>query len=138
MASKQRQAEHGSVDSGAMAAAERLEAEALRKLAQIDGRSAAQDRLPPMPSRPSLIDFFNLRFANVRSHCLQSATRALRNGAPEEAVFACLIHDTGMVLNRPDHGFWSEALYAPYVSDKVSFALRYHQSRRFFAAPDYG
>lgn len=119
-------------------AAERQEEEALRNLAQIGGRGAVQDDLAPMPAKPTLVDFFNLRFGAVRSHCLQSGTRAIRNGASEDAVFACLIHDTGMVLNRPDHGFWAEALYRPYVSDKVAFALRYHQSLRFFPAPEYG
>ena len=125
-------------DSDAIAAAERIEHEALRKLAEIGGHGAIQDQLAAMPDRPTLVDFFELRFGQVRSHCLQSAARALRNGVAEEAVFACLIHDTGMVLNRPDHGFWSEALYRPYVADKVAFALRYHQSLRFFPAPDYG
>jgi hypothetical protein len=91
-----------------------------------------------MPAKPTLVDFFERRFGNVSNHCLQSARRALSNGAPEESVFACLIHDTGMVLKRPDHGFWAEALYRPYVSERVAFAVRYHQSLRFFPAPDYG
>lgn len=118
--------------------AERMERAAMEVLQRMQGHSATQEELPPMPRKPTLIDFFRHRFGLVRSHCLQSASRALKNNAPEEAVFACLVHDTGMVLNRPDHGFWSEALYRPYVSDKVAFALRYHQSLRFFPAPDYG
>lgn len=138
MARKRRKPGGQIQDADAMAAAERHETEALRKLAEIGGQGAIDDDLAPMPARPSLVDFFELRFGQVRSHCLQSATRAIRNGAPEEAVFACLIHDTGMVLLRPDHGFWAEALYRPYVSDKVAFALRYHQSLRFFPAPEYG
>lgn len=119
-------------------AAERLDEmriAALRELEEVD--QPPQDP-EPMPDRPTLVDFFERRFLPVRSHCLQSARRALGAGVPEEAVLACLIHDTGMILKRPDHGFWAEALYRPYVSERVSFALRYHQSLRFFPAPEYG
>ncbi len=119
-------------------AAERLDAERIRQLAPQSTLDQDNPVVRPMPERPTLVDFFRLRFETVSSHCFQSAQRALANGAPEEAVFACLIHDTGFVLKRPDHGFWAEALYRPYVSDKVAFAVRYHQSLRFFPAPEYG
>ena len=129
-------------------AAERLDQlriASLRQLEEID-RAMEKFGMPmgpppdpgPMPELPTLVDFFERRFQAVRNHCLQSANRALAAGAPEEAVLACLIHDTGMVLKRPDHGFWAEALYRPYVSERVAFALRYHQSLRFFPAPEYG
>lgn len=120
-------------------AAERLEAERIRNLGPLASVELATGSvLPPMPERPSLPDFFERRFGNVSNHCLQSANRALSAGVPEESVFACLIHDTGMVLRRPDHGYWAAAMYAPYVSERVAFAIRYHQSLRFFPAPDYG
>ena len=35
-------------------------------------------RLPPMPAKPTLIDYFKTRFAQ-HAHLLQSATHALRN-----------------------------------------------------------
>src|SRR5579872_1752696 len=37
-------------------------------------------RLPPMPAKPTLVDFFNLRFQAkyTRNHCLQSAALALK------------------------------------------------------------
>ena len=38
--------------------------------------------LAPMPDKPTLVDFFNLRFAPA-NHVLQSATRALKTGMTE-------------------------------------------------------
>ena len=39
----------------------------------------ADPRLPKMPAKPTLIDFFKARFATT-SHLLQSATHALKGG----------------------------------------------------------
>jgi hypothetical protein len=39
----------------------------------------ADPRLPEMPEKPTLIDFFKARFAST-SHMLQSATHALKGG----------------------------------------------------------
>ena len=119
------------------AAAERLDEERIHQLAPLAALDHTPHDLRPMPERPTLVDYFEKRFGPVSNHCLQSASRALERGATEETIFACLIHDTGMLLRRPDHGFWAEALYKPYVSDRVAFAVRYHQSLRFFPAPDY-
>lgn len=93
--------------------------------------------LPPMPEKPTLVDFFNLRFGEAQ-HVMQSAARAMKNGLPEDIVFACLLHDTGMALQMPDHGYVGAALYEPYVDEKVSWAIRYHQALRFFPDPDVG
>jgi len=89
--------------------------------------------LPPLPSRPTLLDYFALRFDRTRNHCLQSANKALGRGADEEVVLACLLHDTSQELMRADHGFWGAQLYEPYVSERVTFAIRYHQALRFYA-----
>ena len=56
-------------------------------------------------------------------HVMQSAARAMKNGLPEDIVFACLLHDTGMALQMPDHGYVGAALYEPYVDEKVSWAI---------------
>ena len=93
--------------------------------------------LAPMPTKPTLVDFFNLRFQEAQ-HCMQSAARAQRNNLPEESVFACLLHDTGMALQMPDHGYVTAALIAPYVHERVAWAIRYHQSLRFFPDPAVG
>ena len=37
-------------------------------------------RLPKMPEKPTLIDFFNYRFGPSKQHLLQSAALALQNG----------------------------------------------------------
>lgn len=94
-------------------------------------------QLPQMPAKPTLVDFFNLRFEEAQ-HTMQSATRALKNGLPEHVVFACLLHDTGMALQKADHGYVGAALYAPYVDEKVAWAIRYHQALRFFPDPAVG
>ena len=90
-------------------------------------------RLPPMPDRPTLIDFFKYRFAPSQQHLLQSANLAQKNGLPEKMVLACLLHDiavTGFI--RSDHGYWGAQLIEPYVDEEVSWAVRMHQALRFF------
>ena len=95
-------------------------------------------KLPPLPEKPTLFDYFNLRFGATRNHVLQSAALALKNGMSEEIVLACLLHDTVMELIKTDHGWWGAALYEPYVPEKVSFAIRYHQTLRYYPDPSVG
>lgn len=93
--------------------------------------------LPAMPERPTLIDFFKYRFAPA-THVLQSAKRAMDTGMSEETVLACLLHDVVLNLIRVDHGWWGAQLIEPYVSEKVSWAIRYHQALRFYPDPAVG
>ena len=90
-------------------------------------------RLEPMPTKPTLADFFKLRFMATSNHVLQSANRALQTGQSEEVILACLLHDTVQELIKVDHGWWGAQLYEPYVPEKTSFAIRYHQALRFYA-----
>ena len=91
------------------------------------GRLFAENKnLKPMPAKPTLVDFFELRFAPAR-HVLQSAARAIKTGQPERTVLACLLHDTVLNLMKPDHGWWGAQLYEPYVDERVSWGIRYHQ-----------
>src|SRR6186713_1056838 len=90
------------------------------------------NNLLSMPPKPTLLDFFSLRFQDQAQHVFQSAARAMKNGVSEETVFACLLHDTGMALQMADHGYVTAALYEPYVREEVSWAIRYHQSLRFY------
>jgi hypothetical protein len=103
-----------------------------------DGRQALIE-LAPMPKRPSLLDFLRLRtiFPNVR-HVLQSAEDARKSGATEEQILACLLHDLGHSLTKVDHGWWIAQMVEPYVSEKVTFAVRYHQALRFFPDESVG
>jgi hypothetical protein len=95
-------------------------------------------RLAALPERPTLVDFYKRRFMATSTHCLQSANRALQNGMSEEIVLACLLHDTVQDLIKVDHGWWGAQMYEPYVSEKVSFAIRYHQALRFYEDKEHG
>ena len=82
-------------------------------------------RLPRMPERPTLFDFFKYRFGPAL-HMLQSARLAQKNGVSEKLVLACLIHDIGNIgFIRADHGYWAAQLIEPYVDEEVAFAVRY-------------
>ena len=82
----------------------------------------ADPRLPKMPEKPTLIDFFKHRFAST-NHLLQSATHALKAGLDEKVVLACLLHDIGVVsFIRCDHGYWGAQLIEPYVDEEVSWS----------------
>ena len=109
-----------------------------RKVRRGVGRIFADNKnLAPMPAKPTLVDFYELRFAPAR-HVLQSAKRALTTGQPERTVLACLIHDVVLGLVKPDHGWWGAQLFEPYVDERVSWGLRYHQALRFFPDPEVG
>jgi hypothetical protein len=95
-------------------------------------------RLPPMPRRPTLTDFFRLRFSGTSNHVLQSAHLAVKNNVPEEIVLACLLHDVAQALMRVDHGWWAPQLFEPYVPEQTTFAIRYHQALRFYEDADHG
>lgn len=101
-----------------------------------------EPRLPKMPERPTLIDFFKLRFLLNRrggNHLLQSAALAKKNGLPEKLVLACLVHDIAVVcFVRTDHGYYGAQLVEPYVDKETAFAIRYHQALRFYPAPEVG
>jgi hypothetical protein len=95
-------------------------------------------RLPRMPDKPTLFDFFRYRFGPA-AHLLQSARLAMKNGTSEKVVLACLLHDislTGFI--RADHGYWSAQLLEPYVDEEVAWAIRHHQALRFFADESVG
>src|SRR5207302_861817 len=53
-------------------------------------------RLPQMPEKPTLLDYFRCRFAST-AHLLQSATHALKAGHDEKVILACLLHDVAVV-----------------------------------------
>jgi hypothetical protein len=95
-------------------------------------------KLEPMPSKPKLVDFFKLRFTATANHCFQSANRALKNKMSDEIVLACLLHDTIQEIMKSDHGYWGAQMYEPYVPEKTSFAIRYHQALRFYEDKEHG
>jgi hypothetical protein len=93
--------------------------------------------LEPMPEKPTFVDFFRLRFA-PGNHVLQSANHALKTGQPERTVMACLLHDTVLELIKADHGWWGAQLYEPYVDERISWGIRYHQALRFYPDDSVG
>jgi hypothetical protein len=95
-------------------------------------------RLARMPEKPTLYDFFKLRFNDTANHVLQSAALAMKNGMSEEIILACLLHDVVQEIIRTDHGWWGAQLFEPYVPEKVSFAIRYHQALRYYPDPSVG
>ena len=59
-------------------------------------------------------------------HCLQTATRAERDGADEETIVCALLHDIGDVIAPANHSQAAAALLSPYVSEKNLWIVRHH------------
>jgi len=98
----------------------------------------ADPRLPAMPEKPTLIDFFKNRFASL-NHLLQSAALAKKNGHNEKVILACLLHDIAVTsFIRCDHGYWGAQMIEPYVDEEISWAVRTHQALRFFPDESVG
>ena len=95
-------------------------------------------KLAPMPASYFFIDFFKLRFTATSNHVLQSANRAMKNKMSDEVILACLLHDTIQEIMKSDHGYWGAQMYEPYVPEKTSFAIRYHQALRFYEDKEHG
>lgn len=107
------------------------------KAPKVDERTLTVPRLAPMPEKPTLVDFFNLRFTST-AHLLQSARLAQKRGVSEEIVLACLLHDAAQALMKTDHGWWGAQIFEPYVSERITFAIKYHQALRFYPDPSVG
>jgi predicted HD phosphohydrolase len=59
-------------------------------------------------------------------HSLQSATRAMRDGADEEMVVAALLHDIGDLLAPDNHSDFAAAILKPYVSERTHWVVKHH------------
>ena len=96
--------------------------------------------LPKMPDRPTLKDFFLLRFSKIaRTHLLQSARVARLNGLDEKVIMACLLHDIAIAgLLSANHGYWGAQMVAPYVDEEVAWAIEKHEALRYFADESVG
>ena len=129
--------EHHMMDAIDQQAAANNQLAVRRGTGSLFSRSGEPRPLEPMPEKPTLVDFFERRFAPA-THVLQSATDALKKGEPEERVLGCLLHDVVLNLIKVDHGWWGAQLVEPYVSEKVSWAIRYHQALRFYPDPSVG
>jgi predicted HD phosphohydrolase len=69
-------------------------------------------------------------------HGLQTATRALRDGASEELIVAALCHDIGKVISVENHPAIGAEILKPYVSRETYEIIRTHQDfqgRHYYA-----
>ena len=60
------------------------------------------------------------------THSLQTATRALNDGADDDMVVAALIHDVGDLLAPYNHAAISAAILKPYVRPEVTWIVEQH------------
>ena len=59
-------------------------------------------------------------------HSLQSATRALRDGADEETVVVALLHDIGDTVAPHNHSDLAAAVLQPYISADNHWLVQHH------------
>ena len=59
-------------------------------------------------------------------HSLQTATRALRDGADIEMLAAALVHDIGDDLSPENHSQVAAAIIRPYVRAEVTWVVNMH------------
>ncbi|MND58631.1 hypothetical protein D3C80_498000 [compost metagenome] len=69
------------------------------------------------------------------SHCLQSATLALKDGRDEEYVVCALLHDIGDTLGSYNHPEVAAAILKPFVCEANLWMIEHHgifQGHNFF------
>ena len=59
-------------------------------------------------------------------HCLQTATRAHRDGRDEEYVVCALLHDMGDILGPRNHADIAAAILKPFVSEQNHWMVEKH------------
>jgi predicted HD phosphohydrolase len=60
------------------------------------------------------------------THCLQTATRALKDGRDEEYVVCALLHDMGDTLGSFNHADIAAAILKPFVSEDNHWMVQHH------------
>lgn len=60
------------------------------------------------------------------THCLQTATRAHRDGRDEEYVVCALLHDIGDTLGPSNHADVAATLLQPYISEENYWIVKHH------------
>lgn len=60
------------------------------------------------------------------THCLQTATRAQRDGRDEDYVVMALIHDIGDTLGAYNHADVAAAIIKPFVSEELHWITLHH------------
>ncbi|HEV3131410.1 MAG TPA: HD domain-containing protein [Acidimicrobiales bacterium] len=75
----------------------------------------------------SLADVVDGFAVDQLTHCLQTATRAERDGADDELVVAALCHDIGKAVSVPNHPRIAAEILRPYVRPEVTETILVHQ-----------
>jgi len=83
-----------------------------------------------------LKDCFIGNHVDMMEHGLQTATRALRDGADEETVVVALLHDIGEVMSPINHGEVAAAFLRPYISPQNHWILMHHEIFQAFYYQD--
>jgi predicted HD phosphohydrolase len=60
------------------------------------------------------------------THCLQTATRAHRDGRPDDYVVMALLHDIGDTLGAFNHPDIAAAILKPFVSEELLWIVQHH------------
>ncbi|MFT6563889.1 MAG: putative HD phosphohydrolase [Actinomycetes bacterium] len=61
-----------------------------------------------------------------RTHSIQAATRALRDGRDEEYIVVALLHDIGEAMGPLNHGEVIAAILHPFISEENHWMLEHH------------
>jgi len=75
----------------------------------------------------SLTDIVDGFAVDQLTHCLQTATRAERDGADDEVVVAALCHDIGKAVSVINHPAIAAEILKPYVREEVYWMILTHQ-----------
>jgi len=59
-------------------------------------------------------------------HSLQTATRAMRDGADEDMIVCALLHDIGDMIAPSNHSEFAAAVLRPYVSEESHWIVKHH------------
>ncbi|MDH6677100.1 putative HD phosphohydrolase [Rhodococcus sp. LBL1] len=59
-------------------------------------------------------------------HSLQTASRALREGARTDLVVAALLHDVGDAIAPANHSELAAAIVAPYLDAEATWVVKHH------------
>lgn len=60
------------------------------------------------------------------THCLQTATRAYKDGRDEEYVVCALLHDIGDTIASANHADLAATMLEPFVSEKNYWIVKHH------------
>ena len=60
------------------------------------------------------------------THCLQTATRAYKDGRDEEYVVCALLHDIGDTLASANHADLAATMLQPFVSEENYWIVKHH------------